>query len=196
MANAIEICNIALSRIGKNAITSFTQASEEARRCSTNYPAAVLATLNDFDWGFARGSQSLSVLDETFPGWDFVYAAPADMVAARLIFNPQSKDDLDRIPYETGISQAGNTPTVLTDYPNAILIYTRTLTNPTVFDAQFCDALEWKLAAELAQPLKADLAMGTAARNNYSQVILTAKARNANQQSEKPSSRSSFVDFR
>lgn len=195
-SNPVEICNAALSLIGKNPISSLGQAVEEARKCAIFFPLSVLATLNDHDWGFARGWQNLTVVDEEFPGWRFVYAAPSDMVAARFIFNPNSKDAIDKIPYELGSTADGNRTTVLTDYPQPKLVYTKTISNATLFDAQFVEALSWNLAGKLAVPLKADAALASNAQKTYSQAILQAKARNANQQSQRPSERSSFVDSR
>lgn len=54
MASEIEICNIALSRIGNSrSINSMTEASKEANQCSLHYEQCRDAVLSDFPWNFA-----------------------------------------------------------------------------------------------------------------------------------------------
>lgn len=197
MANEVAICNLALSRIGKNSIASLNTPTEEGRKCNLHYPFARDSTLRDFDWSFARKTQALALKSETYPGWAFVYAYPADCLAARLIFNPLSDDPADKIPYDLGLSADGTSQVILTDKCQAVLVYTSAVTNSALFESLFSDALVWRLAAELAQPLRNDASLATAMRAQYSTAVLVARARSANEQkSDKPSERSDFLDAR
>ena len=55
MASVVEICNIALTRIGQNEpIVSLTEQSKAAELCSLHYATCRDEVLRDFDWPFAE----------------------------------------------------------------------------------------------------------------------------------------------
>src|SRR3546814_17373670 len=61
--NAVEVCNLALGRIGEGAsrpIQSLTEASEAARACNRVFASAMETTLRDFPWAFAQASVALA----------------------------------------------------------------------------------------------------------------------------------------
>src|SRR3546814_9617900 len=77
--NAVEVCNLALGRIGEGAsrpIQSLTEASEAARACNRVFASAMETTLRDFPWAFAQASVALAPVAQTVPGWEFAYAYP------------------------------------------------------------------------------------------------------------------------
>src|SRR3546814_20215370 len=77
--NAVEVCNLALGRIGEGAsrpIQSLTEASEAARACNRVFASAMETTLRDFPWAFAQASVALAPVAQTVPGWEFSYAYP------------------------------------------------------------------------------------------------------------------------
>lgn len=196
MANQIEICNLALYRIGANPIVSLTGSTRESVVCNNLYAFALAAVLRDHDWAFARKYATLALLNETHPEWGYVYAYPSDCAAARRIFNSASREDRDQIPFDVGLSVTGNQQTVLTDQVGAVLIYTASVTNTAAFDAIFCDALAWRLAAEAVQPLRAQTELSQAVANRYLQVLVDAKAKSSNEQKKPVSQGGSFTDYR
>src|SRR3546814_10270375 len=77
--NAVEVCNLALGRIGEGAsrpIQSLTEASEAVRACNRVFASAMETTLRDFPWAFAQASVALAPVAQTVPGWEFAYAYP------------------------------------------------------------------------------------------------------------------------
>lgn len=97
------VMNMALAHINKRQITSPTEASEEARKCSLFYDRARRAMLRACDWNFSTMNQALvllqSVADSDFdatwatlqnviPGYSYMYAAPSKCLRVRRIYNP------------------------------------------------------------------------------------------------------------
>lgn len=196
MANEIEVCNVALSRVGANSIQSLNDATREARVCKTHYEIARDATLRDHDWQFARREVVLALLVETSEEYDYVYQYPSDCVAARRIVNAASNDPVDRIPFGVGANAAKNGKVILTDQEDAVLVYTAKITNATVWDSQFVDAMAWRLASELAVPLNADSPMAVNLMRQYLAAINAAKADGSNEQAVAPINSSSFSTAR
>lgn len=196
MANEIDICNIALSRAGAGSIESLTEKTREARACKLHLDLARDSALRDHDWEFARKQASLALLTETVEGWSYVYAYPADCIAAREIFNSAKVGEEDRVPFEVGMSSTGNTRVILTNQASAALIYTSKVTNPVLFDPIFSDALAWRLAAELAVPLRGETSLQQAFMRTALGVINSAKAVGANERHHTPAGNGSLVASR
>ena len=82
MANAVEICNLALSFLGDRATVASINPPEQtaqAQMCATYYPIARSALLEMHDWSFATKRAILARLDdEDDSGWNGVYQLPSD----------------------------------------------------------------------------------------------------------------------
>jgi len=73
---------------------------------------------------------------------------------------------------------------IVSDMPNAYLVYTLDVTDPTQFDAGFVDALAWLLASEAAGPFIGAPAGPQIAMNcgrYYRNAVLNARAQNLNE---------------
>lgn len=84
MATQVEICNLALTRIGAKMITTISDTSKEAERCAEIWDMCVKAVLEERNWHFARRTLPLTKLrmDEAEPHsiWDYVYRLPSDYI--------------------------------------------------------------------------------------------------------------------
>lgn len=199
MANSVEICNLALSHIGSSSIESLSNPkNKEARQCALLYPISRDAALRDHDWGFARKRASLALTDLKIEGWDFVYQYPSDCLSPREIYNHISYPAKveERVPFETGANGDLTGNVILTNEENALLIYTAKLENTNLFDALFVEALSWRLAADLAIPIKGKADLEQRALNRYMQIVGLAKARNSNEGYKAPDHGSSFLKAR
>jgi hypothetical protein len=196
VASEIDVCNIALQRVGGNAIQALNDSSRESRLCRSLYPFARDATLRDVDWSFGRRQVVLAELSDTISGWNFVYLYPADCITAREIYNPTKARDEDLIPFEIGMSSDGLQKVILTDAEVAELIYTKKVTNPALFDTMFIDSLAYRLAADLAIPLRGEANIQQSFAKAYAQSIGSAKAVSLNERYKKPSEGSSFSSAR
>lgn len=73
---------------------------------------------------------------------------------------------------------------IVTDQPNAYLVYTADITDPAQFDAGFIDALSWLIASEVAGPFIGAPAGPQVAMDcgkYYRNAVLNARAQNLNE---------------
>jgi hypothetical protein len=177
MSSEVEICNLALSHIGtRSTISALNENSNEARQCNIHYAAARDFVLRKHPWGFAEKTLALAVLSDPPPNWLYKYQYPTDCVTA-IELVPEDKALSPPIPYKLGVADDRNSKTILTDKEDAYLRYTARVTNPTLFDAAFVQALSWYLASQLALPLTASKSIRADAVNGY--LLMTGQAETA-----------------
>ncbi len=97
MASDIDICNLALARLGDEANVSSINPpdqSAQANYCSRFYPLSLQAILDDNNWGFATKTVTLaaaSVNDSSL--WPYAYEVPSDMVNIIALFDSAASGD-------------------------------------------------------------------------------------------------------
>ncbi len=196
MASAIEICNLALNHIGANSIQSFDSPTKEARTCKLLYATLRDETLSDHDWNFARKRISLALSTEEFSEWSYAYQWPTDCLVIRKIVNTSSSDSVDRTPYEVGANSGGNRKLILCDAENAELVYTARIEDANMYDTLFIKALSYRLAMDLAQPLRGKPEIRNLMYQSYAIQISTAKAVSGNQGQQNPDNSNAFTKAR
>lgn len=181
MRSKVEICNIALAHIRAATINSLDEASEAARKCKLVYDNCLESTLRVFPWNFAMKINLLALTEETMPGWLYIYQYPADCLHVRRIFDIATVDSYK--PNKYRIVSALNTEErrICCNLAQAYIEYTSKKIDSEVYDTEFADALSWRLAAELAQPLTADKSLAQYCEQKYYSVITTAMTNNANE---------------
>lgn len=181
-SSEIEVCNLALARIGVSAfIETLQDPSAEAAVCRLLYPISRDAVLESYPWAFARKVAPLALLSgvERAP-WLHAYALPADCLAPREIWSGarvQRADD--RIPFELQALPGLNGVALFTDREEAELIYTARVTQPGLFTTLFSSALAWRLASDLAAALPNKRDLRADAFNVYVAELATAQALDA-----------------
>jgi len=168
MTNVVTICNQALSHLGSDRLIesiSPPDGSVQSRYCATFYGPARMEALEMFAWDFARTRAKLAQLASN-PSrvWAFAYALPSDCVRPLRIppYNsgrqlPLPYDDQDGARIDD--NERGSATfqiegqALLTNEPEAELIYTRDVVDVTRFSPTFATALSYVLAAYLAGPL-------------------------------------------
>lgn len=204
--NDVQICNMALDRLGLNPIQSLDDQTREARCCKRNYELQRDSLLRKHDWGFAKSESQLALLTTTYSGWDYAYAYPGDCLKPREIFNAQDASRLDstevsttsKIPikFEVRANDAGSNKVILTDEDDAILIYTAKITNANAFDTQFVESLVVKMAAVMAYPLKRDRSMQKELMQEFLMLVGSAQASDAEESENDENDSGSFVRAR
>ena len=149
-----DICNIALSYLAKNRITSLDDNTEEAKQCKIHYDHCRRQILRAYTWGFAKKVEELALLDATIPGWDFVYAYPQKCIAVRLIFDEATaaRKESEKAEFDKAIIK-DNTRALLTNVENAWCEFTYDATNADMFSEEFAEALSRLLASAMALQL-------------------------------------------
>lgn len=140
---SVDICNLALDLIGAEGIlTSLADKTKEGRLCTRNYDPSRRSVLTLHPWKFASNRVILTA-SVTIPAFKYTtqYDLPADCLKPRLL------NDSD----EDWVREGAELFTFTTGMAN--LTYTKDITDPTLFDAQFCDVLAYHLAKKMAYAL-------------------------------------------
>lgn len=175
MASDVDICNMALGLLGDAAnVTSIypPDQSAQAGHCARFYPMARDSLLEMHSWGFATVRVTLAQTTNPSTTWQYAYAAPSDALNYLEIIDPNAADEYSvglqlaqtipgivqagvgvyqAQPYE--LENVGSAMVILTNMQNAVLRYTKVVTDTAEFSPLFTEALARLLAAKLAGPL-------------------------------------------
>jgi hypothetical protein len=152
--------NAALGRIGyKRRIGSVWEGSEAAKHALDIYGQTRDALLRVKDWDFAQKNVALTVAGITPPSpWSLAYLYPSDCIRIRDLFGPaylaDTNDPLPN-PYQRAVVliAAALTDVILTNVAGAQLVYTGRITNPSLWEPGFGEALIEGLGRRLAPVL-------------------------------------------
>ena len=178
----IEIVNVALGRIGVAAIESMNEASEAARIASRYYELTRKLVLRKFPWGFATRRVQLAQLEDVPEDFKYAYRYPADVLYLRGMYNEYFDKPIHDHYYK--IISDKNGKVLLSNVPFASIEYTADITDATLFDSQFADAVSWKLAAEIAYVLTGNLNLAQYALQSYNAYMNEAMGNDAEEDNE------------
>lgn len=210
MASVVEICNMALSRIGNSQrIDSLTERSVQAEQCALFYEQTRDMVLRDRQWPFAtKFVQLAAVTDNPSPVSAFCYSMPTDCLFARRIVDGIMEapyvgawaNEYFSLPQRPGIPfriiQGDSTRLIATSVSPAMLEYTARIEDPGLFDPMFVSALAWKLGVELAIPLSKDQSVATSCEQQYQMSLSAAFAQGMNEGLADLMPQSSFITGR
>jgi len=196
MTSQLDIYNLALDAVGtRSTVSSLTERSAESSACNRQYNASRIAALSAFHWGFARKQVALPLLASSYLGqsvpvpWIFEYATPSDFLDSWFLMPPTGTFNARGMPtwppvsyiISTDADAYGNDVSViLTNQEDAILVYTKDLTDIALFDPQFIDALRLLLASRIALPLTGDKGTAQGLFKQYQQAIHDAEVGSGN----------------
>lgn len=198
MASDVDICNLALARLGDSATVASIdppEGSAQAEHCARFYPIARDTLLEAHPWRFATRRAQLAQLDAPTWTWDYAYAEPADALKLLSVLPASAANDTDTEEFESETTADG-TPIILTNLEDASLRYVARVTDTTVFSPMFIDTLGWMLASYLAGPLiKGDTgaAAGKSCLQNAFVALRQAQVSDANQRKVRPEKTPSWI---
>lgn len=160
MASEVDICNLALARLGDDATVASIdppEGSAQAEHCARFYPMARDTLLEAHNWRFTLARASMAELAVTPPaGWAYAYAQPTGAVRLISVLAGGAPDDSAPQDFESEIMEDGS-QVIYSNTPDAVLRYTLRPTDTTKFSPLFIDTLTMLLASHLAGPvLKGD----------------------------------------
>ncbi len=196
MASETDICNLALLRIGQGSrIASLDEESEPADLCELLLPLARDDTLRAWSWPFASRRQDLALVEEEpSTDWAYSYRVPSDYLVAIRIIPTDGRNGRARIPFEVEGDNTGGL--LFTDQTDAVLHYIARVENAGLFPPDFVDALAWRLAMDLAEPLARDQGRAEKAERNWKRALERAQANAANEVLNRPEPDSGLEDAR
>lgn len=168
--NALEICNSALTLVGARRIVSLSDPSLEARECNANYDIARKATLRDFPWNWATKRVVLDTADSTAPAFEYQYrfAIPDDFIRNHTVYDTSAC-----------ILEAGRwrleSDFYLTDEATLWVRYVYNVTDTTLFDPIFDEAVAAKLAHKISFKLNASESTRAEVAKIYMDCLRRAK---------------------
>ena len=189
MADAVAICNLALSYIGDSASVATIDPPDQtttSQMCAIMYPRAVSTLLERFDWSFATKHVELSEFsDRDTAGWKHVFALPSDCMRAIRVRSKNRQHTLfpKSAGFEIGID--GDNRVLYTDVATPVLTYITSNVNEANFTEGFTSALAWYLASTLAgQRIKGreGYTMAQNLMQRYEVAMAEAKRLDASQQ--------------
>lgn len=159
---------MALAKLGKGRITSFSDATESSQLCALMYPILRDEVLMAVPWSFAIRRSTLSLLATT-PNHEFAYEhqLPTNPKCLRLLEIEGERDG-----YEYTIED----DKLLSDDSVQKVKYIAQITTTGDFSPMFTSALIARLASELAYPVTGSAAMQEAMFRAYTQILNFAGA--------------------
>lgn len=178
------IANRALQLLGAASILNLTDNTPEARECTRAYDACRRAELRAHFWNFATVRAALAP-DASAPvfGYQYQFSLPVDCLRV-ILPNDSSLDwkqegrkiltNYAQSPF--GASAASDTSTAS---PILYLQYISDITDPTVFDALFCEALAHRMATAMCERLTQSNQKNQMLQGAYRAVISEARITDA-----------------
>lgn len=184
MASDIDICNLALGRLGDIAqVTSISppDGSPQAAHCARFYPMArdSLFEMHSFSSGVIRLTLTPATVPVAAPEWQFAYSLPAGTLSVLAVYDPNASDDVvfpvaqyHNAPFDmTGVasitpqnfvveSDSNGNAVLYTNQENATALISQRVMDTSKFPPLVVDSLAWLLASYLAGPiLKGEVGM-------------------------------------
>lgn len=190
------VCNLALGMVGqRQLIDSIGEETTEAIACKLLYGPARDECLAAFRWSFSTKRALLALSTEEREGWDLVYVAPSDMLidGPRYVWDGSRATPVDlRIPNALELNDAGTGYLLLTDEPDAELIYAAQLNTVALWSNAFVKAVAARLAVDLALmlPVKPELSARLEPRAQLALAHAAARDSNAATPDAEPESES------
>jgi hypothetical protein len=163
----VDICNIALGKLGADVITSLTQNSKSARLCNKYWAHVRDLILRGHDWNCASTYASIaSLADVPIPDdWDYQYQLPVDPYCLNIRELPDAKT----APYKV----VGRT--LYTNESSPIVIrYTQRMTNVADMDVLLVDVIACKLAEQMAYDLTHSASVADRMERKYAMAMIDA----------------------
>lgn len=175
MASDVDLCNMALSHVGSDTIvTSISppDGSVESGHCARFYPIARAELIESHNWSFALRRITLAAVTNPSQAWAYAYALPSPCLKPVKVlqsfllqqfglFFPSgwvTPDEL-RIFDERGCADftiedsAADGQILLTNEPEAVLLYLIDVIDTAKFTPSFRTSLSYLLASFLAGPI-------------------------------------------
>ena len=201
MASDVQICNIALMQIGvtKPIADLATESTVAAVTANAVYAIRRDEVLTAVQPGFARTVAALALVSEDpTEELGYAYRYPDDCLAIRKIQSGVRRIDPrdTRVPYQLSSDATGRL--IYADLAEAIVEYTRRITNAEWFPPSFLSALAWRLSIDLATALGGALGSQWRDRSEmyYREALTAAKADAINEEAPDDAPESEFIRAR
>lgn len=177
--SAVEICNSALHKLGASRISSLSDSSKAAIVCNDQYNRLRKEVLRSHPWNFAKTYTSLAKTINTpvWEQWSAEFLLPSDVL--RVLESDLPPD----APWEKGYNADGNS-VIFCQADSLKIAYIKDITNTTLFDANFDEALALRIAADISYALVQSQTVQRNMFSLYEKFIATAMSFDAQEHSD------------
>ena len=174
----IQICNWALtSYLGEGAITDLDEGSPGAIQCSLHFDRVKNNLLERHWWNFAKKRRTMAELtNDRENEWLYRYQVPGDVLAIHWVNDPGAARIAQSMRVSPDIERELIADNIYCDVGGAVIEYTRTIDDESVFPQHFADALAASLASAVALPITQDLKRAQGARQSAMDTLQEAIA--------------------
>jgi len=195
-SSPVEVCNIALKRLGADAIVAFDEGSSAASLCEQLYQPTVDALLREHTWNFAQIRVALAARVEG-PAWGypFAYTYPTKPLCLRVnaVEPPDAQYDIENTVDDTGEILG---KIIASDTDSLKIRYTGRITDVTQWDASFTNAVAMSLAKQMAYPLVENAGLAKVVGEEYIRALQHARSVDSQEGSTKQADINTLVDVR
>lgn len=168
LGSKVEIFNSALAKIGVEGVTSPTDNNTRARLCNQIFDICRRDVLRDHPWRFAKKEATLNLSSDSpvLTEYTKIYQLPQDNLRVLKV------EDFD-IPWEVKQDK------IYTTASSCLVEYIYDCEQVGLFDSNFCEALAYRMAMDLAQPLTGSSTLSKDMEGRYKQQLSKARFSNA-----------------
>jgi hypothetical protein len=176
MASVIQVANRALTKLGSARITSLADDVKAARSISSCFEDLRDDELRAHRWQFAMKRTSLAALsDAPAFGYKYQYALPSDFLRIDMVDDRFPAAIMDNYIDAEYLEWTLEGNVILTDIAAPLkLRYIAQITDPTLWDENFREALASRIAMEIAEDLTQSENKKASAAKDYDRSIRQA----------------------
>lgn len=164
MASKVQICNMALSRLGARSIVSLDEGTNEANLCSTLFDDIAERVMVQGSWTTTIKRVGLALTTDTPSfGYAFSFQLPVDPKCLKVL-------NVNDTNAATDYRIEGDR--LLCNDSSVKIRYIGKLTNTSDYGPLLTEAIELLLASYLAYPLTGNASMADRVKAEYSEVIM------------------------
>lgn len=163
MASKVQICNLALSRLGANILTSLGDRTPEADLCSTFFDDLADRAMLQGSWSSTIKTAALAATTTTPPDFSSEFQLPVDPKALRVLNVIEDK------PGEIIYRIRGDK--LVTDESSITIRYIGRLTDTEAYGPLLTEAIEILLTSYLALPITGQASLATRFKEEYLAMI-------------------------
>jgi len=163
MASKVQICNMALSRLGANTVTSLTDNTTEAKLCNTLFDDLADRVMMQGSWTTTITRTSLAKTTNT-PSFEYTneFQLPVDPKCLKVL---NVNDDEAMTDFRIEGDK------LLTDNSTVKIRYIAQLTDTEDYGPMLTEAIEVLLASYLALPIAGDRGLAQALKQEYAELL-------------------------
>jgi hypothetical protein len=194
----LQIINLALRHLGMQTLNNLNANNPSTQVMNEFWAVCRDVVFREHQWGFANVQQALTAYTGTVPsGWLFAYDYPtANVATVWTVYNEGTLEDKDAQDFDCLYIPDENKKIIVSDLDAALADVTWIITDPTEWDAKFCHALSYNLAASSASFLTADLNKATTLMALYGTFIADVKRIDAVERRKKAKLSSTYQNAR